>query len=518
MIDAVREALAAGEPERAVLLLRRNWLRLILESRTSDLEALCVAVPAPHSAELLLIRACCRDLAGDPHGATFLRGQGMRRIPARPADDVDAADAADADASDTGGADAATDFVTCCANLLLAPDGPSKAALADRARQALSECDPEDDYPSALFLLGWTEIRLRRNFPEAIALLRAAADEARLQSRDATHRLAQSNLAFALGHAGAFTEAERLLDALPPASGVTDWDRFEGGLPESLRGSIAFWRGDPEAAVAHLDSVVHPDGPGTNFEAQSRLYLAMSVIALGRRDRYRACAELIQGVSATDKHGIPWDSLRRVVAAWLAVAEGHPDRARAIAESALARPGIPVAHALLAELYQRLGEPGLARRALALVTAGTAPLTARVSTLVTTAALHSAGGRGTDAHDTLDRALAAAAPEGILAPFLSPDPTVSDLLTAHAARGSRHETLLLEIFRRRDALTRAMTDPLTAREREILAYLRTTMTADEIAAHLHVAYPTVKTHIRSIYRKLDVTSRRDAVRADRHRS
>ncbi len=37
------------------------------------------------------------------------------------------------------------------------------------------------------------------------------------------------------------------------------------------------------------------------------------------------------------------------------------------------------------------------------------------------------------------------------------------------------------------------------------------MTAEEISTRLGVAYPTVKTHIRSIYRKLGVTSRRGAV-------
>ena len=39
------------------------------------------------------------------------------------------------------------------------------------------------------------------------------------------------------------------------------------------------------------------------------------------------------------------------------------------------------------------------------------------------------------------------------------------------------------------------------------------MTADEIAAHFGIAYPTVKFHIRSIYRKLNVTSRRAAIHA-----
>jgi LuxR family maltose regulon positive regulatory protein len=485
MIEAVRGALSAGRHDQAAKLLRQQWLRLILESRTSELEQLCIDFPDQHDAHLLLIRACCRDLAGDALGAAFLRGQGLRV--------------------------AEDDFVVCFTELLLAPDAPTKTTIADRAREALARCGPEDDYPSALFLLGWTEIRLRRNLPDAIALLRSASDEARLRSRDETFRLAQSNLAFALTHAGAFSEAEQLLDALPPTSGASDWDRFEGALPQSNRGSIAFWRGEFEDAVTQLDSVVVEGSPGNDFEAHARLYLTMSLIALQRRDRYRAASALLQGVSTTDKHGIPWGTLRSVVAAWLAHAEGHDELARTIAAPTLTGPGAPVAHALLAELYQRLDDSELARRALRLALATPLPRYAVVSTLVTTAAVKAASGHGTQAHDSLDQALETAAPEGILAPFLSPDPTVGDLLAAHAKRGSRHDDLLRTIFARRDALSRAVAGVLTPREREILACLRTTMTAEEIAAKLDIAYPTAKTHIRSIYQKLGVSTRRAAI-------
>ncbi|WP_315073079.1 hypothetical protein [uncultured Microbacterium sp.] len=71
MIDAVREALSPSDPALARAALRRNWLRLILESRTRELEQLCLAHPEPHDPHVLLIRACCRDLLGDSHGATF---------------------------------------------------------------------------------------------------------------------------------------------------------------------------------------------------------------------------------------------------------------------------------------------------------------------------------------------------------------------------------------------------------------------------------------------------------------
>ena len=52
---------------------------------------------------------------------------------------------------------------------------------------------------------------------------------------------------------------------------------------------------------------------------------------------------------------------------------------------------------------------------------------------------------------------------------------------------------------------------LTERELIVLRYLPTMLKAGEIAADLFVSVNTVKAHLRSIYRKLDVTSRRAAV-------
>ncbi|GAA2577665.1 LuxR C-terminal-related transcriptional regulator [Winogradskya consettensis] len=50
-------------------------------------------------------------------------------------------------------------------------------------------------------------------------------------------------------------------------------------------------------------------------------------------------------------------------------------------------------------------------------------------------------------------------------------------------------------------------DPLTERERSVLRLLRGTLTLPEIANELWVSPNTVKTHVRAIYRKLEVTSR-----------
>jgi LuxR family maltose regulon positive regulatory protein len=46
---------------------------------------------------------------------------------------------------------------------------------------------------------------------------------------------------------------------------------------------------------------------------------------------------------------------------------------------------------------------------------------------------------------------------------------------------------------------------------EVLGYLPTILTSGEIAAYLHVSVNSVRAHMRSIYVKLDVTRRQDAV-------
>ena len=49
----------------------------------------------------------------------------------------------------------------------------------------------------------------------------------------------------------------------------------------------------------------------------------------------------------------------------------------------------------------------------------------------------------------------------------------------------------------------------------MLRYLASTLPTAEIAAELYVSVSTVKTHQRSLYRKLGVSGRRDAVRRAR---
>jgi len=56
---------------------------------------------------------------------------------------------------------------------------------------------------------------------------------------------------------------------------------------------------------------------------------------------------------------------------------------------------------------------------------------------------------------------------------------------------------------------------LTGRKVTVLRYLQGTMSNVEISSHLSVSINTVKTHVRSICRKLAVVRRREAVRKAR---
>jgi LuxR family maltose regulon positive regulatory protein len=58
----------------------------------------------------------------------------------------------------------------------------------------------------------------------------------------------------------------------------------------------------------------------------------------------------------------------------------------------------------------------------------------------------------------------------------------------------------------------ALVEPLSQRELEVLRLFRTELSGPEIAQELMVALSTVRTHTKSIYGKLDVNSRRAAVR------
>lgn len=96
-------------------------------------------------------------------------------------------------------------------------------------------------------------------------------------------------------------------------------------------------------------------------------------------------------------------------------------------------------------------------------------------------------------------------------PLVDAGAAFHDLLRSGIGRWGVHEALVATVLARGAAPTAASTIALTARELEVLRELPNLNTVDEIAEALFVSVNTVKTHLRSLYRKLQVGSRRAAV-------
>jgi LuxR family maltose regulon positive regulatory protein len=167
------------------------------------------------------------------------------------------------------------------------------------------------------------------------------------------------------------------------------------------------------------------------------------------------------------------------------------------------------------------GRTGAALRAVAgLVDAGEGEVddVVRVeAALVEASALARAGTRRVEV--PLARALDVAAVERVARPFLTV--VVRELrpalVRAVAARG---DALAQQLRAHLDPADRApepapLVDPLTERELAILAVLPSMASNVEIAEDFFVSVNTVKAHLKSVYRKLGVSSRRDAVRRGR---
>jgi LuxR family maltose regulon positive regulatory protein len=150
---------------------------------------------------------------------------------------------------------------------------------------------------------------------------------------------------------------------------------------------------------------------------------------------------------------------------------------------------------------------------------GTTPVVVpwtRIEARVVLCDLALAGGRRPQARHELDRALHAAATSRALRPLLAGGSAVVDLLARQLGSFGAGDVAAERVLEHR-GFPRHDDVALTDRERDVLALLATSLSLRDIAARLDVAPSTVKTHLRAVYGKLSVTSRREAVAAGRRR-
>jgi LuxR family maltose regulon positive regulatory protein len=204
---------------------------------------------------------------------------------------------------------------------------------------------------------------------------------------------------------------------------------------------------------------------------------------------------------------------------WLRLAESEADLILGGAREVVARfdrdlpRGVlnPQELVCLARALLAVGEHDAAERLLARVR-HSADHVAAVTAWIATAFAADAEGHGNRSIDAISRAVAIAEREGFRAVFRAFDQRRLAVLLDRRRWVEEHTaTPAVMPPRRRGEDTAASSDVLSERERDVLRYLPTVLTAGEIAGNLNISINTVKAHMRSIYRKLGAARRREAV-------
>ncbi|WP_435823532.1 LuxR C-terminal-related transcriptional regulator [Micromonospora echinofusca] len=575
--DGLRHALAGGDHGRAAALFVSRWPELIPYDR--DTPAGRAPAPPPPEAvrrdpELGLACAAERARAGDVTAATgHLRGavEAARTLPAPRRDRfrrlVTALELTLARLSGDPGA------VRAAAARLLAtrPAPPAPSPSPGEPRGAAAE--DADVRAVAGTALGLTDLA-DGDLPGAALAFARSLSAAREAGRPRTELVCASRAAVLHAVRGELRAAETLARdalAMPPCHG---WSCREDCAHAYLAlALVALHRDQPEEAEANLALA----GPATGepvvgaVAALCRAYLLRDagdlpeghrVLAEARErltDRPRAgeLAHWLLAVEAdlraargdlTAARDLLADPVRDTAAPAPSPPPPAPAPHQAVADPSSAGPSSSVSRSpsaapsraaappsavdpwlavALARVEVRAGDPRAAGYALPDWEAPEAagwPLPVRLDAAVLDAALARRAGDDRRAGRLLERALDLAGPEGFRRPFTRAEPGVRDLLAAHLDAGTAHWPTVSDLVRGADAPAErapaergaaALDEPLTERELTILRYLQSILSNVEIAAELSLSVNTVKTHVRNIYRKLDATRRREAVRRAR---
>ena len=216
------------------------------------------------------------------------------------------------------------------------------------------------------------------------------------------------------------------------------------------------------------------------------------------------------------------------------IAKGHPREARGWAREAGLSPGDELSylrefeHITLARLLlaaAQAGDDEKQSRAEALGLLGrlhdAAETGARTGSLIEILILEAiaaaGGGDSASALAALEQALTAAEPEGYVRLFVDEGQAMTVLLRDASRRGMTpgYVSELLagrEPPTARPDKTQRLLEPLSDRELEVLRLLASELSGPDIASHLYVSVNTLRTHTKHIFSKLDVNTRRAAVR------
>ncbi|MFC9930760.1 LuxR C-terminal-related transcriptional regulator [Streptomyces sp. NPDC127190] len=290
-------------------------------------------------------------------------------------------------------------------------------------------------------------------------------------------------------------------------------------LGQLVLAAVAVDRGElrhAETLLGEADGCACPADPVT--AAGRSLVTARLLLARGEPQAAAAAA----GLTVPAMVASPWaEAQTALVASAAQLAEGRPDSAVKVLDD-VSCDGEPVCTAELAWAQFAAGNQRAAIDLLDHMTAGSTGPRATVQ-----AALVRAGAaQETDVDTTrrlLARALREARRERLRRPFLEAGPRIRRLLDTPPLQGLAAGWLVPDrpvADAGREAAGDApplVVEELSGRERDVVDRLAQLMSTEEIAADLYVSVNTVKTHLKSVYRKLDVNGRGAAVRRARDR-
>ena len=291
--------------------------------------------------------------------------------------------------------------------------------------------------------------------------------------------------------------------------------------------SVHLQRGDLQEAHSQLKlaEAALRNGPDKLMSTLASMVAAQRHLAEGRAG---AASEMIQRARQDWAPAPPgWLELRlTVLESRVCAAAG--DLPAAIAAARRADPdSVPDAAAALASAWLASGDYQAARHALDNAAPGEAAQPTGLAGWLADARLSYRTGDRARGRRSLERALRLARPEQIRLPFAMERTWMRQVLRRDSELAQAYGELLEPGLASPAAVPALKGQPqdsqarpviverLSEREREVLTRLSGMLSTAEIAAEMYLSVNTVKTHLRSIYRKLSVAHRSEAVRRAR---
>ena len=542
--DAARHALAAGDWQLATTIVLEHWHELVLgdPSILRDLLRLLPPELAEGDPELALMAAADRvgaGLSGDQRVAEARRRRlpllvaALRLSESWRAGDLDAVAVAALEMLALLGTG------TAAAMPATAASGATSVSGATAVPAPAATGHDEAARVFALVALAVAE-RHTGDLDAAEASLREGLTVAGRAALERQVVECTARLALLEADRGRLRAAERVALQAVELAERRGWAAEVEAAAAHLALAVADGlRGDLTASCFQLDLAAAAWGAGGAASAAGRAPAVVAELATVRAWLLQAGGDPAGGLAALE-------AAREELSAWrpvpylerpLAVAEaelllaaGETAAARAALDRADGpdRP-LPAAAVARARLELAEGEPKSAIATLAPWLNGSVAMPS-LRLLLEAWLLDALAASALDdrerAFRSTERALTLAEREGYRLALRSPDAGMRELLAGQLGRHTTHRRLVAELLDAREAAPESaghgrgtreerLVEPLSDRERVVLRYLTSALSNVEIAAELYVSVNTVKTHIKSIYRKLDTTGRRDAVRRAR---